>query len=473
MLPEWDSYAEVLSRAHRLAIDHLDSVPDAAVGAPPDLEELRAALGGELSESGEDGVSVLEHLARAAEPGIVTSNGPRYFGFVIGGGVPAAVGADWMTSAWDQVAGLNVCSPAAAVAEEVAAGWLLELLGLPETAVVGFATGAQMANFTGLAAARGAELRRVGWDVEASGLQGAPKLNVVVGDQAHVTVFAALRFLGLGAETAVRVSADEQGRMISSALAEALSGLEGPTVVCAQAGEVNTGAFDPFDEIADLCERHGAWLHVDGAFGLWAAAAPALREQVRGVERADSWATDAHKWLNVPYDSGLAIVRDRDAVRSAMQLSAAYLVAGEEARDGTEYVPEASRRARGFVDLVRSAIPRARRSRRDDRTLLGAGAAHGGRALLGEGRAAAQRGRAQPGAVRDRRRRRHAHRRNDRPGAGGWDLLARGDQMARHSGDPCLHQQLVDDRARRDSVRRGHPGRYFLGTELGRCIRLS
>jgi glutamate/tyrosine decarboxylase-like PLP-dependent enzyme len=349
MLPEWDSYAEVLDRAHRLAIDHLDSVPDAAVGADPDLDELRAALGGELSEGGEDGVSVLEHLARAAAPGIVASNGPRYFGFVIGGGVPAAVGADWMTSAWDQVAGLNVCSPAAAVAEEVAAGWLLELLGLPESAVVGFATGAQMANFTGLAAARGAQLRRVGWDVEASGLQGAPKLNVVVGDQAHVTVFAALRFLGLGAETAVRVSADEQGRMISSALGEALSGLDGPTVVCAQAGEVNTGAFDPFDEIADLCERHGAWLHVDGAFGLWAAAAPTLREQVRGVERADSWATDAHKWLNVPYDSGLAIVRDRDAVRSAMQLSAAYLVAGEDARDGTEFVPEASRRARGFV----------------------------------------------------------------------------------------------------------------------------
>ena len=349
MLPEWDSYSEVLDRAHRLAIDHLDSVPDAAVGVAPDLEELRAALGGELSEGGEDGVSVLEHLARAAEPGIVASNGPRYFGFVIGGGVPAAVGADWMTSAWDQVAGLNVCSPAAAVAEEVAAGWLLELLGLPESAVVGFATGAQMANFTGLAAARGAQLRRVGWDVEASGLQGAPKLNVVVGEQAHVTVFAALRFLGIGAETAVRVSADEQGRMISSALAEALSALEGPTVVCAQAGEVNTGAFDPFDEIAELCERHGAWLHVDGAFGLWAAAAPTLREQVRGVERADSWATDAHKWLNVPYDSGLAIVRDRDAVRSAMQLSAAYLVAGEEARDGTEYVPEASRRARGFV----------------------------------------------------------------------------------------------------------------------------
>ena len=349
MLPEWDSYAEVLDRAHRLAIDHLDSVPDAPVGADPDLEELRAALGGELSEAGEDGVSVLEDLARATAPGIVASNGPRYFGFVIGGGVPAAVGADWMTSAWDQVAGLNVCSPAAAAAEEVAAGWLLELLGLPESAVVGFATGAQMANFTGLAAARGAQLRRVGWDVEASGLQGAPRLNVVVGDQAHVTVFAALRFLGLGAETAVRVSADEQGRMISSALAEALSGLDGPTVVCAQAGEVNTGAFDPFNEIADLCERHGAWLHVDGAFGLWAAAAPTLREQLHGVERADSWATDAHKWLNVPYDSGLAIVRDRDAVRSAMQLSAAYLVAGEEARDGTEYVPEASRRARGFV----------------------------------------------------------------------------------------------------------------------------
>jgi glutamate/tyrosine decarboxylase-like PLP-dependent enzyme len=348
VLPDWESYSEVLDSAHRLATEHLESVPGRRVGAAAGLEELREALGGELAEEGEDGAFVLEELSRAATPGIVASNGPRYFGFVIGGGVPAAVGADWLTSAWDQVAGLNVSSPAAAVAEEVAAGWLLELLGLPAAAAVGFATGAQMANFTGLAAARGAQLRRVGWDVEADGLQGAPNVRVVAGEQAHVTLFAALRFLGLGAETAIRVPADDQGRMVAGELADVLASGEGPTIVCAQAGEVNTGAFDPFDEIADLCERHGAWLHVDGAFGLWAAAAPALRENVRGVERADSWATDAHKWLNVPYDSGLAIVRDREAVRSAMQLSAAYLVAGEDARDGTEYVPEASRRARGF-----------------------------------------------------------------------------------------------------------------------------
>jgi glutamate/tyrosine decarboxylase-like PLP-dependent enzyme len=349
MLPEWDSYAAVLGRAHELAAEHLSAVPEARVGPGADLNGLRDDLGGELPALGEDGVAVLDDLARAARPGIVASNGPRYFGFVIGGGVPAAVGADWMTSAWDQVAGLNVSSPAAAVAEEVAAAWLLDLLGLPHSAAVGFATGAQMANFTGLAAARGAQLRRVGWDVEAKGLQGAPKLNVMVGEQAHVTVYAALRFLGLGAETAIRVTADDQGRMLPSALEEALSGLEGPTIVCAQAGEVNTGAFDPFEEIADLCEDHGAWMHVDGAFGLWAAAAPSLRDRVGGVERADSWATDAHKWLNVPYDCGFAIVRDPPAVRTAMQLSAAYLVAGDDARDGTEYVPEASRRARGFV----------------------------------------------------------------------------------------------------------------------------
>jgi glutamate/tyrosine decarboxylase-like PLP-dependent enzyme len=349
VLPDWGSYEAVLARAHELAASHLVAVPEASVGAEVDLNELRDALGGELSEGGEDGVAVLDDLARAAGPGIVASNGPRYFGFVIGGGVPAAVGADWLTSAWDQNAVLSVCSPAAAVAEEVAAGWLLELLGLPPTAVVGFSTGAQMANFTGLAAARGAQLRRAGWDVEADGLQGAPRLNVVVGGQAHITVFAALRFLGLGAETATRVSADDQGRMVPEALSDALSALEGPTIVCAQAGEVNTGAFDPFDEIADLCERHDAWLHVDGAFGLWAAASGSLRDRVRGVERADSWATDAHKWLNVPYDSGLAIVKDREAVRSAMQLSAAYLVASQDTRDGTECVPEASRRARGFV----------------------------------------------------------------------------------------------------------------------------
>jgi glutamate/tyrosine decarboxylase-like PLP-dependent enzyme len=349
MLPEWDSYAAVLDRAHKLAADHLSAIPEATVGAEADLDQLRTALGGDLPERGEEGVAVLDELARAAGPGIVASNGPRYFGFVIGGGVPAAVGADWMTSAWDQNAVLSVCSPAAAVAEEVAAGWLLELLGLPSSAVVGFATGAQMANFTGLAAGRGAQLRQAGWDVEAEGLQGAPRLNVVVGEHAHVTVFAALRFLGLGTETAIRVPADDQGRMVPAALAEALSALEGPTIVCAQAGEVNTGAFDSFEEVAELCERHGAWLHVDGAFGLWAAAAPTLVERVRGIERADSWATDAHKWLNVPYDSGLAIVKDREAVRSAMRLSAAYLVSGEDVREGTEYVPEASRRARGFV----------------------------------------------------------------------------------------------------------------------------
>lgn len=349
MLPEWDSYSAVLDRAHELAAEYLSSAPDADVRASADLSRLREDLGGELPESGADGVEVLEDLARLAAPGIVASNGPRYFGFVIGGGVPAAVGADWMTSAWDQVAGLNVCSPAAAVTEEVAASWLLDLLGLPASAAVGFATGAQMANFTGLAAARGAQLQRAGWDVEAEGLQGAPRLNVLVGEQVHVTVLAALRFLGLGAETAIRVAADDQGRMVTGALAEALDAVEWPTIVCAQAGEVNTGAFDPLDEIADLCDRHGAWMHVDGAFGLWASASSSLRERVRGVDRADSWATDAHKWLNVPYDSGLAIVRDPDAVRSAMQLSAAYLVAGGDARDGTDFVPEASRRARGFV----------------------------------------------------------------------------------------------------------------------------
>jgi glutamate/tyrosine decarboxylase-like PLP-dependent enzyme len=349
MLPEWDSYSAVLARAHELAAEHISSVPDADVRAEADLSRLREDLGGELPESGEDGVEVLEDLARSAAPGIVASNGPRYFGFVIGGGVPASVGADWMTSAWDQVAGLNVCSPAAAVVEDVAAGWLLDLLGLPSSAAVGFVTGAQMANFTGLAAARGDQLQRAGWDVEANGLQSAPLLNVVVGEQAHVTVLAALRFLGLGADTATRVATDDQGRMVPGALAEALSSLDGPTIVCAQAGEVNTGAFDPFEEIAGLCEQHGAWMHVDGAFGLWAASSPSLGELIRGVERADSWATDAHKWLNVPYDSGLAIVRKPAAVRSAMQLSAAYLVEGGTARDGTEYVPEASRRARGFV----------------------------------------------------------------------------------------------------------------------------
>ena len=259
--------------------------------------------------------------------------------------------ADFLTSAWDQNCGLYVGSPALGVVEETVARWVLDLAGLPATASVGFVTGCQMANFTALAAARHAVLAKLGWDVEEDGLQGAPKITVVVGVEAHVTIFRALRFLGLGPRHAVRVAVDSQGRMRAESLRLALARIDGPAIVCAQAGNVNSGAFDPLEEIAAACRARGAFLHVDAAFGLWAAASPALRDQLRGCDQADSWASDAHKWLNVPYDSGLVMVRDPAAHRAAMTATAAYLesAAPGAARDGVDWVPEFSRRGRGFA----------------------------------------------------------------------------------------------------------------------------
>jgi glutamate/tyrosine decarboxylase-like PLP-dependent enzyme len=339
----------VLRRASELAREFLSQLPERPVGIPIAPAALRATLGANLLEDGEDAVAVVESLVEAIDPGLVASAGPRYFGFVIGGSLPVTVATEWLVSAWDQNAGLYVAAPGAAVVEEVAGGWLRDLLGIPSTATTGFVTGATMANFTALAAARHAVLASVGYDVEAKGLFGAPPITVVVGDEAHSTVFVALRMLGLGDERVVRVPADEQGRMRASELVDELSQTGGPTIVCAQAGNVNTGAFDPIAQIAEASNRHGAWLHIDGAFGLWAAASPSLRRHVAGIERAQSWATDAHKWLNVPYDSGLVFVTDRDAHRAAMALNAAYLLRGDgDAYNSYDYVPESSRRARGL-----------------------------------------------------------------------------------------------------------------------------
>jgi glutamate/tyrosine decarboxylase-like PLP-dependent enzyme len=335
-----------LDAAAALARRYLDGLDERPVGAAASAHEVRARLGGPLPERGEEPAAVIEALAEGVDPGLVAAPGPRYFGFVTGGSLPAALAADWLVSAWDQCAGLYVMSPAVAAIEEVTASWALDVFGLPATASVGFVTGAQGANTTCLAAARHAVLARTGWDVARDGLIGAPNVTVICGEDAHVTVHAALGLLGLGRSRALPVQADDQGRMDPEALVDVLRGVEGPTIVCAQAGNVSTGAFDPFEPIADACAAHGAWLHVDGAFGLWAAASPALRHLVRGVERADSWGVDAHKWLNVPYDAALAIVRDEAAHRAAMALAAAYLVASPEQRDSTDYVPEASRRAR-------------------------------------------------------------------------------------------------------------------------------
>jgi glutamate/tyrosine decarboxylase-like PLP-dependent enzyme len=342
---------DLLHRTADIANDYLARLPERVVAPPVDLAALRAALGGPMPEAPGDPEAIVAALARDAEAGLVGSAGPRYFGFVVGGGVPAALAADWLTSAWDQNAGLYALSPAAAVVEEIAASWLLDVFGLPSGSSVGFTTGATMASFTALAAGRHRVLERVGWNIEVDGYVGAPPIAVVAGDEAHVTIFVSLQMLGLGRERVHRVPADGQGRMRPEALREALAQIDGPTLVCAQSGNVNTGAFDPLDEIVPIVrERPNAWLHVDGAFGLWAAAVPQLRDRVAGLAGADSWTTDAHKWLNVPYDSGIVIVRDAAAHHASMTLGAAYYVetAGGE-RDPYNWVPESSRRARGFA----------------------------------------------------------------------------------------------------------------------------
>ena len=312
-------------------------------------------MGGPFPDGPTDPLTVVEELAAAADPGLVASAGGRYFGFVIGGSLPAALGADWLTSAWDQNAGLYVISPAAAVAEEVASAWLVDLLDLPAGTSVGFVTGATMANFTALAAARHAVLARRGWDVERQGLQGAPPVTVITHGGTHVTVYASLQMLGLGREgdRVRKVAADDQGRMRADALRNALAGVDGPVIVCMQAGNVNSGAFDPFAELIPIAHERGAWVHVDGAFGIWAAAVPSLRHLMAGAAEADSWSTDAHKWLNVPYDSGLAFVRDATTHHAAMTLGAEYYIETEGGeRDNYNWTPKSSRRARGFSVLA-------------------------------------------------------------------------------------------------------------------------
>ena len=339
----------LLQRTADLASDFLESLDDRPIFPTASAAELRDALGGALAEGPTDTEEVVAQLAAAADPGLVAMPSGRYFGFVIGGGLPAALAADWLTSAWDQNAGLYVGGPAASVVEQIVQEWLTDLLGLPADASLGLVTGTQMGSVTALAAARFRMLERSGWDVARDGLAGGPRIRVLVGEQRHVTIDRALRLLGLGAPEVV--AADDQGRMNAAALRNALREGDVPTIVCAQAGDVNTGAFDPFNQIADAAAEHGAWLHVDGAFGLWAAASPRLRHLVRGAERADSWITDAHKWLNVPYDSALVLCADPDAHRAAMTVSASYLIQDDTraVRDQVDWVPEFSRRARGFA----------------------------------------------------------------------------------------------------------------------------
>jgi len=371
--PDWKSPLDAAA-AH--ALRYLEGLPDRPVRPALTTDVLRAALARPLPDGPTDAREVIDALAAQAEPGAIANSSGRFFGFVIGGALPAALAADWLTSTWDQNHGLAAAGPAASVLEEIALGWLIDLFGLPPHASGAFVTGTQMAHVTCLLVARHRVLADAGWDVEAKGLIGAPPVRILLGQDAHVTVHRALRFIGLGAETATVVPADGQGRMDVTALAEQLTAADGPTIVVAQAGDVNTGAFDPLEPICEAAHRAGAWVHVDGAFGLWAAATPARRALVEGVELADSWTTDCHKWLNVPYDCGIAFTAHPADHRAALGTRASYLIQSEGAeRDPVDWTPEFSRRARatpayaalaslgrsGVADLVDRCCDHARR----------------------------------------------------------------------------------------------------------------
>ena len=337
-----------LTEAYERATAYLDGLPERRVGPRATAGELREALGGPLPAGPTDPRKVIARLAEGVEDGLLPSGSGRFFGFVFGGATPASLAADWLTTTWDQNAGLYAASPAAAVVEEVAAAWLVELFGLPTGTSVGFVTGAQMANFTGLAAARHEVLRRAGWDVERDGLVGAPPIRVLAGAERHDTIDRALRFLGLGTNCIVPIAVDDQGRMRVDALEASLTD-DAPQIVCAQVGNVNTGAIDAVRDICERAHEHQAWVHVDGAFGLWATVSEQLRPLVDGIELADSWASDTHKWLNVPYDSGLVLCAHPEPHRAAMSIRAAYLIQDENGeRDPMDYNPEFSRRARGI-----------------------------------------------------------------------------------------------------------------------------
>jgi glutamate/tyrosine decarboxylase-like PLP-dependent enzyme len=336
---------ELLREAALRSIRYVESLDRRPVSPRPEAIAGLARFQEPLPEGPSDAAAVLRLLDEVGSPATMAMAGPRFFGFVIGGALPVTVASNWLSTAWDQNSGLRQPTPATSALEDVALGWLLELFGLPPGTGAGFVTGATVANFTALAAARSAVLARAGWDVEANGLFGAPVITVVIGQEAHPTLMKSLGLLGLGRRRVVAVPTDAQGRM----RADALPRLEGPAIVCAQAGNVNTGAVDPLEAIAAHAHAAGAWVHVDGAFGLWAAAAPSRAHLLDGVAKADSWATDCHKWLNVPYDSGLALVRDAESLRAAMRITAEYLPTAS-ARIPSDYTPELSRRARG-VDV--------------------------------------------------------------------------------------------------------------------------
>jgi glutamate/tyrosine decarboxylase-like PLP-dependent enzyme len=343
-----------LQTAVRHALAHIENLDALPVAATASLETLRTRLARPLADDGAPPGQVIEDLVRDSAGGIVASAGGRFYSWVIGGSVPAALAADWLTSAWDQNAGLYAAGPAAALVEEIAGEWLKELLGIPAGASFAFVTGCQMAHVTCLAAARHAVLERRGWDVEARGLCGAPAIRLLASRERHGSVKRAVRLLGMGSDNLIGLDTDDQGRLDPQALEQALAAghaadHNAPTIVILQAGELNTGVFDPFEQLIPIARRYNAWVHIDGAFGLWANASPRFRHLCAGAAAADSWATDGHKWLNVPYDCGYAFVADPHAQRAAMSYQASYWVFERAAREQIDWNPEWSRRARGFA----------------------------------------------------------------------------------------------------------------------------
>ena len=341
---------QLLNHAAELALGYRDQVNQISPYPSASADDLRALFDTGLPDSGRPGTDVLSQLSDVATPGLVGSTGEAFFGWVMGASNPVGIAADWLTSAWGQNSAIYQTAPSAAIAEEVAGNYLTDLLDLPPESSIAFTTGATMASFISLAAARSEVLKRHGWDIEEMGMFSAPEVRVFVSEEAHSAIFAALRYLGFGSQRLIRVASDFQGRMDPTDLAAKLSAHEGPTIIIAQAGHINTGACDDFNTISALAKTHNAWLHVDGAFGLWAKASPTYAHLCKDAELADSWAVDGHKWLQVPYDSGFAIIKNRDAHCRAMATTAGYLNENpEDGRNPTYFVPEISRRARGFT----------------------------------------------------------------------------------------------------------------------------
>jgi glutamate/tyrosine decarboxylase-like PLP-dependent enzyme len=454
-----------LERATELALSYLESLDAAPVATTASLAELRRRFSRPLSDAGVDPVTVIDDLARDSAGGLLGSAGGRFYGWVIGAGLPAALAADWLTSAWDQNAGLYACGPAAAVVEEVCGTWLKDVLGLPASASFALVTGCQMAHVTCLAAARHAVFARAGWDVNRDGLAGAPPVRVLTSSEVHGTTTRAVKLLGIGTSNMVVLPSDPSSRLAPGVLSEALSHEAGrPTIVVLQAGDVNCGAFDPFPELIPLAHDARAWVHIDGAMGLWCNAAPELRHLLAGAEAADSWATDGHKWLNVPYDSGYAFVAHPEHHRAGMEHRASYLIHADDARDPLDWTPEHSRRA-WLCHLGGSAGARTHRPGRSRRPLLSPRARH-----CDPNRRAARRPRHvrpanQPGAPALPRRSARCHRRGPRPpnrrGHGGHQCHRRGllygHHVARHALHARLGIQLAHD-GQRHRPRRGGGG---------------